>query len=253
MLQSKYHNSRRVVERVLEVREGDTTGKYLNLPSLIGRNKREILGFLKEKILGRIRSWNAKSLSRVGREVLLKNVIQAMPSFAMMVFLLPGSLCDEVEMLMNAYWWTGAVSTRGGVKWRNYEGLCAPNSTGGMGFRKLKDMNISLLRKQVWRLLTNPNSLVACVYKARYYPSNSFLDAKMGSNPSYIWSNIFEAKGVVREGCKRVIGDGTNTTITYFPWLLDVTNPYVQTDHHPSITDAPVSTLFDMQQEGWDK
>lgn len=34
---------------VLGVREGDTSDKYLGLPSLIGRRKKEILGFWKRE------------------------------------------------------------------------------------------------------------------------------------------------------------------------------------------------------------
>lgn len=91
------------VVQCLGVSEGDTTGRYLGLPSLVGKRKKEILGFLKDRILAKVRSWNAKFLSRVGREVLLKNVIQAMPSYAMMVFLLPVGLCKEIETIMNDY------------------------------------------------------------------------------------------------------------------------------------------------------
>jgi hypothetical protein len=39
---------------------------------------------------------------------------------------------------------------------------------GGMGFRDLREFNKALLVKQVWRLLKNPNSLVAIIYKAKY-------------------------------------------------------------------------------------
>ncbi|KAL6509414.1 hypothetical protein OROGR_022724 [Orobanche gracilis] len=76
---------RRAAESILGVREGTTAEKYLGLPSLVGRRKKEILGYLKDRILGQIRSWNSKFLSRAGREVLLKSVIQAMPSYAMMM------------------------------------------------------------------------------------------------------------------------------------------------------------------------
>ncbi|XP_019167808.1 PREDICTED: uncharacterized protein LOC109163513 [Ipomoea nil] len=99
------------VVRILGVAEGNKAGKYLGLPSLVGKRKKEILGYLKEQILTRVRIWNSKFLSRAGREVLLKNVIQAMPSYAMMVFLLPTGLCKDIETLMTEYWWTGSVGS----------------------------------------------------------------------------------------------------------------------------------------------
>ncbi|XP_019159676.1 PREDICTED: uncharacterized protein LOC109156278 [Ipomoea nil] len=69
------HNIRNEVVDILGVEEGETSGKYLGLPSLVGRRMKAILGFLKDRILTKIRSWNAKFLSRAGREVLLKNVL----------------------------------------------------------------------------------------------------------------------------------------------------------------------------------
>ncbi|XP_019166535.1 PREDICTED: uncharacterized protein LOC109162271 [Ipomoea nil] len=109
---------RKEVQRILEITEGDTTGRYFGLPSLVGKRKKDILGFLKDRILAKVRSWNAKFLSGAGREVLLKNVIQAMPSYAMMVFLLPKGLCKEIEVLMNEYWWSGTVGARKGLRWK---------------------------------------------------------------------------------------------------------------------------------------
>lgn len=58
----------------------------------MGRNKKEIFVFLKGRILQRIQSWNHKFLSNVGKEVLLKSVIQALPSYAIGVFLMPKEL-----------------------------------------------------------------------------------------------------------------------------------------------------------------
>lgn len=57
---------------------------------------------------------------------------------------------------------------------------------GGLGFKKLREFNISMLAKQVWRLMDNANPLVTELMKARYYNNSEFLDAQMGDNPSFI-------------------------------------------------------------------
>ena len=51
--------------------------------------------------------WNKRFLSRAGKEVLLKSIIQAIPSYVMSVFLLPTTMCEEIERMMNAFWWGG--------------------------------------------------------------------------------------------------------------------------------------------------
>ncbi|XP_019160454.1 PREDICTED: uncharacterized protein LOC109157024 [Ipomoea nil] len=205
MLQYKCCTS--TVTQSLRVTEGNTAGKYLGLPSLVGRRKKQILGFLKDRILAKVRSWNAKFLSRAGREVLLKNVIQAMPSYAMMVFLLPLGICKDIETLMNEYWWTGTMENGRGLRWRSWTGLTAPKAAGGMSFRSLREMSLALLGKQAWRLVTNPSSLVAQVYKARYYPNCSYFDAIACSNPSFIWRGLMEVQDVIQDGCRRSIGN----------------------------------------------
>uniref|UniRef100_A0A803NJQ6 RNase H type-1 domain-containing protein n=1 Tax=Cannabis sativa TaxID=3483 RepID=A0A803NJQ6_CANSA len=58
--------------------------------------------------------------------------------------------------------------------------------------------------KQGWQLLTNPSSLVAQVFQARYYPQCTFLDAELGFNPSYTWRSVFEAQesmGELKDNC----------------------------------------------------
>ena len=72
-------------------------GKYLGVPAIIGRNKKAIFAYIKDKVWRKLCGWNKKFLSLAGKEILLKAVAQATPSFVMNVFLLPISLCLEFE------------------------------------------------------------------------------------------------------------------------------------------------------------
>nr|GMD74621.1 uncharacterized protein LOC109147770 [Ipomoea batatas] len=89
-----------------------------------------------------------------------------------------------------------------------------------------------------------PSSLVARVYKARYYPRCSFFDAKEGSNPSYIWKGMMAVQDTLKHGCRRSIGSGTDTVIGSDLWLPEDENPYVQTELHESLRGTPVSSLL---------
>ena len=80
-------------------------GNYLGAPSLIGRKKSDVFDFVKEKMWKRMHSWRGKMLSRGGKEILLKSVVQAIPSYVMSVFLLPVLLCEDLERMMNSFWW----------------------------------------------------------------------------------------------------------------------------------------------------
>ncbi|XP_062076041.1 uncharacterized protein LOC133780185 [Humulus lupulus] len=234
-------------------REAGEDCMYLGLPNIIGRNKTVVLGFLKDRIRKRIQGWDAKLLSRAGKEILLKTVAQSLSNYAMSVFLLPVSVCSEMERLMNKFWWKSSSSDGSkGIQWMSWNRLSSHKNKGGMGFRHLRDFNIALLGKQAWRLITNPDSLVGRVYKARYYPQGSFLEAELGSNPSFVWRCILESKAMMGGGLRRRVGSGVAVSVLRDPWLPNEYNQRVSSNH-PALVDIMVSSLMIPGQITWDE
>lgn len=105
------------IKNLLEVHSDLSTGKYLGLPSLIGRSKKQVFNFLKERMWNRVKGWSAKCLSKAGKAVLIRNVAQADPTYAMSCFMLPKSLCKELKRIMNIFWWGLSESGSKGIKW----------------------------------------------------------------------------------------------------------------------------------------
>lgn len=75
---------------------------------------------------------------------------------------------------------------------------------GGMGSRDLVIFNKALLAKQVWRLLKDSNSLVARIFKAKYHPNSSDLEASSGRRPSFSWRSMSFARSVLLNGKRGV-------------------------------------------------
>lgn len=96
---------REEISQILEVHADITNTKYLGLPSLVGRSKRRVFNYLKENAYKRIRGWQTKPMSQGGKTVLIRNVAQAIPLYSMSCFVLPISLCNELEQMYNNYWW----------------------------------------------------------------------------------------------------------------------------------------------------
>lgn len=78
-------------------------GKYLGLPSIIGKKKKKIFGFIKDKIWKRISHLSLKYLSKAGKEILIKLVGEFISTYCMSIFLLPVTLEDELQKMMNNF------------------------------------------------------------------------------------------------------------------------------------------------------
>jgi hypothetical protein len=94
---------------ILKISREGLSGKYLGLPSYVGKSKTKTFEFLKEKIWRRIQGWKEKLLSRAGKEILIKAVAQAIPVYAMACFDLTKSLCDDINIKRNVSCYVGQL------------------------------------------------------------------------------------------------------------------------------------------------
>lgn len=58
--------------------------------------------------------------------------------------------------------------------------------------------NLAMLAKQAQWLIQQTHSLFYPVYKARYFPTYSFMDADLGNNPSFVWRSLLQAIELIR-------------------------------------------------------
>lgn len=101
-------------------------------------------------------------------------------------------------------------------------------------------------------MLTNQNSLVARVFRARYFPGGSFGEAQLGRDLSFVWRSIWEAWGQLRRGVRWRVGDGRTVRVWDDAWLPSASNPYVQTPPYADLSTASVHSLFNQEGDGWD-
>ena len=93
------------------------------------------------------------------------------------------------------------------------------SQVGGLGFRELHEFNLALLSRQGWKLMTDPSSLIAQLYHAKYYPNSNFLNLSLGTNPNYTWRSIWATRDLLRKHSRWRVGDGSQIFIKQDPWL----------------------------------
>lgn len=117
--------------------------QYLGLPYLVGRAKDKSSSLIKEMI-----GWKEKLLSQARCEILIKAIIEVIPTYTMSCFKLPKGLIRDIETLIRKFWWKYKGEQRK-IHWINWDKLCQPKNEGGMGFKELSKFNDTLLAKQI--------------------------------------------------------------------------------------------------------
>jgi hypothetical protein len=141
----------------------------------MGNSKRSAFQFIIDKVLSRIEGWRAKSLSQVGRLVLLKSVAASIPSYGMSSFLIPMSLCSSLDRSFKNFWWGFPPSNSRKLTLKAWDSICLPKDLGGLGIRKMREVNLALLAKLGWKLLCNTDSMWVAQLRGKYLSSNSLL------------------------------------------------------------------------------
>jgi hypothetical protein len=222
--------------------------KYLGLPALVGKSRIKEFKCIIDKVWKRLQDWKLKLLSQAGREILLKAVVQAIPTYCMSVFLLPKTLCQQINTLMQKFWWGTP-----GIHWMKWSKMGISKSRGGMGFRDFLCFNKALLAKQSWHLWQFPDNLASQIIKGKYYANGSILEAKLGSSPSYAWRSILGSRDLFKDGLWWRIGNGNSAKIWGDKWVpipstFEIYSPPQGLPH-----DARVVELMDEDLHGWNR
>ncbi|KAK6143123.1 hypothetical protein DH2020_023471 [Rehmannia glutinosa] len=163
----------RQIIQILGIPQVNSHGKYLGLPSIIGKNKSDVYASIQDRVWKRIQGWKEKTLSFSRRDILIKSVIQSLPTYAMFCFKIPDSILDKIQSMTSNYLWSGSANGQK-IHWLSWKNNLRGKEQGGLGFRYLRAFNLALLAKQAWRLISHQSSLLSRIFWAKYYPSELF-------------------------------------------------------------------------------
>ncbi|XP_035551053.1 uncharacterized protein LOC118349651 [Juglans regia] len=188
-----------------------------------------------------------------GKEILVKSVLQAIPTYTMSIFKLPILLLKEIETLLARFWWHHKGEGRG-IHWKTWSSLGLVKNQDGLGFRDLSRFNKALLAKPVWRLMTDPHSLVSRVFKQKYFRKCDLLEVELkGSSSSFLWKSIWSSLELLKEGTVWRIGNGASIKISKDKWLPRPVTYQVQTPPNTLDPESRVEVLMDTENRSWKK
>ena len=94
-----------------------------------------------------MQGWKEKLLSQAGKEVIIKAVVQSIPTYLISVFKLLVGLRKDIEAMIQKFWW-GQGETKKKIHWVKWSALCLSKSVGEMGFRDIQNFNNALLENR---------------------------------------------------------------------------------------------------------
>ncbi|XP_035551759.1 uncharacterized protein LOC118349911 [Juglans regia] len=224
--------------------------RYLGLPALVGKKKIVSFHSLIDRTWTRVSNWRTKFLSAAGKEILLKAILQAIPTYAMGMFLLPVSITRKLNQILRKFWW-GFNEDSSKIQWVKWKELSGSKEMGGLGFRDLRCFNLALLSKQGWRILQNPTSLVAQVLKQKYFNKGDLLEAKLGTRPSFAWRGIHASLTLLKKCLIWRVGNGQKINIWQDRWIPSLPAQKILTPREADCWCDKVSDIIEPHLKQW--
>ncbi|KAL9293363.1 hypothetical protein AtEden1_Chr3g0192351 [Arabidopsis thaliana] len=140
--------------------------------------------------------------------IMLKSVLIAIPTYDMSFFQLPISLCNKIQSALTRFWWDKNDQTKK-MCWVSWDRMAKPKHLGGLGFKDISAFNEALLAKLSWRLLKNPNCLLARVLVGKYSSLEYFLDVQCPNTASHGWRGVLVGRDLLVKQLGWAIGNGS--------------------------------------------
>jgi hypothetical protein len=194
--------------------------KYLGIPLMDRVYKMETWEGVINKLQERVKNWTYRSLNLVGRLVLTKSVLQAIPTYMMSVFPTPKGILQKIRTIQRDFLWRGVETKK---KWAlvAWEKVCKPKCKGGLGLQDPQVTNEAYGVKLWWRWVKETSTPWETLWKAKYAPDINdqdrihFMGTREGST---IWNLAWRNKTWVQTHSFWEVRNGKTTRFWEDAW-----------------------------------
>nr|GEU80058.1 RNA-directed DNA polymerase, eukaryota, reverse transcriptase zinc-binding domain protein [Tanacetum cinerariifolium] len=198
---------------------------YLGIPVGCNMSRTAHWNSVIHKFSSKLTSWKAKLLSVGGRLSLIKAVLGNLPTYFMSIYLMPSSVRSNLEA-MRIKFFRGADPSERKMSWIKWERCVSSKEKGGLGIGSIFGLNMGLLFKWIWRILTRPSDLwakVICSIYGHYGGAFCDLPSRLKQNT---WGSILTSVHRLKEKgidllsfCSRKLGNGASISFWEDIWI----------------------------------
>lgn len=138
------------------------------------------------------------------------------------------------------------------MAWISWCKMTNSKRDGGLGFRDIQSFNDALLGKLSWRILNNPDCLLARILRGKYCKYSPLLEVQATQNCSHGWRSILIGRDLVKNHLGWAIDNGETVKIWSDSWLSTTQAETPMGPATEQTNDALVKTLFHANTCEWD-
>uniref|UniRef100_A0A251S8W3 Putative reverse transcriptase zinc-binding domain-containing protein n=1 Tax=Helianthus annuus TaxID=4232 RepID=A0A251S8W3_HELAN len=191
--------------------------RYLGVPLISSRLLYKDCNRLVENMENRITNWKNRCLSFAGRLQLIRSVLSSMHIYWASVFILPRRIIQDLEEKMRRFLWAQGNDIKGKAKVK-WDHVCLPKCEGGLGIRRIADMNNALMVAHIWSLITLRESLWVKWMHSYRIRGRSLWDVPIRSDVTWTWRKLLALRPLVQQHIWTKIGNGSKTLVWFDRW-----------------------------------
>ena len=123
--------------RTLATSVASFSQKYLGLPLSLHKLPPSVFQPVIDRCGISLAGWRALLLSRGGRLILLRAVLDSLHTYFMMYFSLPISVLEEIDKCRRIFFWSNDDTFYGAKCLVAWDRVCMPKQAGGLGVKNL--------------------------------------------------------------------------------------------------------------------
>ena len=196
--------------------------KYLGFSLKANMYRKQDWLWLVGKVEQCLMVWSHKWLSRAGRLVLVKAVLEAIPVFWMSLSWIPKGILERIRKVCFRFLWSGKKVEQT-TPWISWKRIAVPKCFGGWGLKDIFLFSKALATKGGWRMVKT-DSLWTRVIKQKYLFGESITDwirnpRKSHLGGSVIWKAIVKSFHLIETNLAWDVGNGESLLIGRDPWM----------------------------------